>query len=316
MSTHSTTSIWQVGRTAVGELYDRSRILCLVALANLGLAVVFTVLMVLDGRTLLGRNIWTKPWKFATSIAIFTATVGWLLPSISLPNRTERAVATVIGAAMTIEITLIGGQAARGVASHFNSSTPIDTGIYMVMGITITISSIVVGYLLWQVIRRPPDIAPAYLWGIGLGMFVFLIASFEGWLMISRGGHAVGTASDSPGLPLLNWTVTGGDLRIAHFTGLHALQVLPFAGYLAATWDRLTTRGSLFAVGAVTILYSGFTVMTFLQAIAGNPFVATVIAPWLSPAVFAGIILVGSLCVIFGLTVVLHNGSQQGYSVM
>lgn len=313
MSTHPRMPVWQVGRSAVAELYDRSRILCIVALANLGLAVVFTALMFLDGRTLLGRNIWTKPWKFATSIAIFTATVGWLLPSLSLSDRVEGAAATVIGAAMAIEITLIGGQAARGVASHFNNSTPVDTGIYMIMGVTITISSAVVAYILWRIIRRPPSLAPAYLWGIRLGMGVFLLASLEGWMMISQGSHAVGAATDSPGLPLLNWSVTGGDLRIAHFIGLHALQVLPLAGYAAAVWDRVSTRGSLLVVGIVATLYSGFTVGTFLQAIAGHSVVTSVIVPWLSPGPIAGTLLIISLCATLGLALAWQRRMQPQY---
>jgi len=306
-------SAWQAGRDVVAELYARNRVLCVVALANLGLAVLFTVLLFADGRTLLGRNVWAKPWKFATSIAIFTATLGWLLPSLSLTDRVERLATTVVGGAMAIEIALITTQAARGVASHFNDSTALDEGIYVVMGVTITISSAVVAYVLWEVLRRPPDLAPAYLWGIGLGMFVFVLASFEGWLMVSQGSHAVGAATDGPGLPLLNWSVTGGDLRVAHFVGLHALQVLPLTGYVAATWDRLSPRGSLLTVAVVAMLYSGFTVVTFVQAMAGHPLVASAIAPWLSPAILAGLLLIGVVCATLGLALSCQRGTRQRY---
>lgn len=61
-------------------------------------------------------------------------------------------------------------------------------------------------------------------------MFVFVIVSFERWLMVSQGGHGVGVANDAPGIPLLNWSVTGGDLRETHFISLHALHVVPLAG--------------------------------------------------------------------------------------
>lgn len=259
----------------VAELYDRNRVLCTVALCNLGLVVVFTALMQVDGRTLIGRNVWTKPWKFAASIAVFSATMGWLLPSLSLTDRVERLAAYTIGAAIMIEIALISTQAARAVPSHFNRGTALDTAIFALMGSTITISTVVVAYVLWRIVRRPPDLEPAFLWGIRLGLFVFVVASFEGYLMIARAGHGVGAPAGGPGLPLLNWSVTGGDLRIAHFVGLHALQVLPLTGYVAARWPDSSTHRSLGVVGTVAALYGGLVGATFVWALLGNPLLSS-----------------------------------------
>ena len=231
--------------------------------------------MQLDGRMLLGRNVWTKPWKFATSITIFAATMGWILPSLSLGDRTEGLVSYIIAAAMLIEITLISGQAARAVPSHFNTSTPLDAAIFAAMGIAVTINTLVVAYVLWRIIRSPPDLAPAYLWGIGLGLFVFVIASFEGGLMVSQSSHSIAAPADGPGLPLLNWSLAGGDLRVAHFLGLHALQVLPLTGYIIAQRESLSSRQARSIMGIVAMLYSGFTVGTFVQAMLGIPLVSS-----------------------------------------
>jgi hypothetical protein len=220
--------------------------------------------------------------------------MGWILPSLSLTDRVSRLVTYVIGGAMTIEIALISTQAARGVASHYNTSTPMDSAIFGVMGVTITISSVAVGYVLWRVFRNPPDLAPAYLWGLGLGMFLFVVTSFQGWLMVSQGGHAVGAAGDSPGLPLLNWSVTGGDLRVAHLIGLHALQVLPLTGYVVARWNRFSTHQSLATVGVVGTAYGLLTGMTFLLALLGTPLLKSPTLPAISPAVLAAVLLVGT----------------------
>jgi len=263
--------IYRTAASLVAELRDRSRVLFAVALLDLALAVLFTALLAVDGRTLLGRNVWTKPWKFAVSIAVFTATLAWLLPSLSLRTRTERAVTRVVAGAMLVEITLISAQAARGVPSHFNAATTLDTAVFAVMGATITLSTLAVAYALWRTVLDPPPVALAYRWGLWLGLLVFVAASFEGGLMAARGSHAVGVPADAPGLPLLNWSLTGGDLRIAHFLGLHALQVLPLTGYLAARAGRLSSRGALSVVGAVGVLYSALVTATFVLAMRSIP---------------------------------------------
>jgi len=307
-------SVPRAGWNTVQELYRRNHILCLVAAANLTLTIVFTVLMALDGRTLLGRNVWTKPWKFAISIAIFAGTMGWILPSLSLDNRIERAVSLIIGSAMTIEIVLISMQAARGVASHFNDSTPMDTAIYAVMGVTITISSIAVAYVLWRFVRNPPSLAPAYLWGLRLGMFLFVVASIEGWVMVAYSGHGIGVENATAGLPLLNWNLTSGDLRVAHFVGLHALQILPLVGYGAATWERLSTHQSIWIVGAGSLLYGSVTILAFLQAILGHPVVREGLSVSLSPSFLAGCFVIITVGSTLGLATRWHQ-SHQHHSV-
>ena len=269
-------SPYEVALSVGQELRRRSRFLFAVAAINILLAVLFTALIQLDGRMILGRNVWTKPWKFATSIAVFTATIGWLLPSLSLGERLSRRVSYLIGTSMLIEIALISGQAARGVRSHFNGSTLFDTALSLVMVLTITVSTLTVAYVLWQLVRTRPSLSPPYHWGIRLGMLVFVVASFEGYLMIANGAHSVGTAPSAPGLPLLNWKLTGGDLRIAHFVGLHGLQVLPLVGYVAARWNRVSERGALGLVGGASALYGLLLGALFGIAMLGHPLVPAV----------------------------------------
>ena len=60
--------------------------------------------------------------------------------------------------------------------------------------------------------------------------------------MAGRLGHTVGASDGQEGYFLLGWAKSYGDLRIFHFLGLHALQVLSLAGWYLfknETWKML-----------------------------------------------------------------------------
>jgi len=91
--------------------------------------------------------------------------------------------------------------------------------------------------------------------------------------MVVRGQSGVGVLPGGPGLPVLNWSTKGGDLRVAHFLGIHALQFLPIVGWLTNQLKGLSMRAKLTTVAAVAagyILLMGF---VFLQALNGVPLV-------------------------------------------
>ena len=128
--------------------------------------------------------------------------------------------------------------------------------------------------LLLYLVRRPRLPAP-YLWGIRLGLVIFLLASLEGVALVQNGAHAVGVPDGGEGLPFVNWSTKGGDLRVAHFLGLHALQVVPLFGWLlprTAPWARSSALTG--AVLVFAVLYGSVGFALYLQAVAGRPFIA------------------------------------------
>ena len=89
----------------------------------------------------------------------------------------------------------------------------------------------------------------------------------------ANGGHTVGAPDGGPGLPGTGWSAEHGDLRIAHFIGLHGMQVLPFLGWLAARHRYLTSVQTRFAFIAAAS-YTALTLILWWQALRGQSIVA------------------------------------------
>src|SRR5262249_4951115 len=136
-----------------------------------------------------------------------------------------------ISICMLTEIACIAAQAARGTTSHYNVTTPLDAAIFSTMGGMIASNSVFALVLLILFFVRTLEVPRSYLWGIRAGLVIFLAPSGIGGVMIAHGSHSVGVKGGGPGLPIVNWSTEGGDLRAAHFLGLHALQALPIIAF-------------------------------------------------------------------------------------
>jgi hypothetical protein len=190
-----------------------------------------------------------------------------------LDRGRRRFVSLSLVLAMVIEMVLITLQAARGQASHFNQATTFDAVVFATMGVVIAYAAAVAVYVLVRLVREPPAALPRpVVTGIWLGMVVFLVANVEGAVMVAHLGHTVGAPDGGPGLPYLNWSTAAGDLRVAHFVGMHAIQALPLAGLAFAALER---RGALRSAAAATwiaaAVYMAVVVALAFAAFAGVP---------------------------------------------
>jgi uncharacterized membrane protein len=213
--------------------------------------------------TVLNINAWIKPMKFFFSIWIFCWTMGWYLVYLTNKRRT-RIYTWVIVIVMIIEQVIITWQAANGRLSHFNTTTPFYQLLFSIMGgaiVTLTVWTAVIGYSFFK--QKQFDVPMPYIWGIRLGIILFVLFSFEGGIMASRLSHTIGAPDGSPGLPLVNWSKQYGDLRVAHFIGIHSLQLIPLFGYYIARSNRSV---QLFAAG-----YFILTAFLFIQAVQKIP---------------------------------------------
>jgi hypothetical protein len=253
------------------ELYRRSRVLTMTGWIHLGLLAAMLAVSPFDSRLVMGINPWIKPIKFAISITIYVWTVAWLLEYLHVPSWTQRIITWGVSISMLTEIVCITAQAARGTTSHYNVNTSLDAAIFSIMGSMIALNSVLVLVLLILFCIGSYDVPSPYLWGIRSGLIIFLAASAIGGVMIAHGSHAVGVKDGGPGLPIVNWSTRGGDLRAAHFLGLHALQVLPIAGFLIGRHKRWAISQKTAYVLAVSGVYALLIAGLYFQAIHGSP---------------------------------------------
>lgn len=256
------------------HLVERQPVLARFGLVMVAATIPMLLLMAVDDRQVLGVNVWTKPTKFLISIGVYALTLAWTFAFITPERRSgwsARYVVAVTVGAGAFEQVIITTRAALGQQSHFNVGTPADAAWYSAMGIgavALVSTAAVMGVMVW----RSQVLAGARLIGWAGGLLIAgVLGGATGAILSSNGGHWVGEAtSDRTGLPFLGWSTTVGDLRIAHFLGLHAMFVLPFTGWLAyRRWgDRPIAVG---ATWTATILWVGAIGAAFANAQAGNP---------------------------------------------
>jgi len=215
----------------LGNLSQRNYPLFVFGSINLVSAAIFIFLPLFSKINVGGVNAWFKPFKFCASVGIFSWTMAWFTYSIHEPSSIHLfnwAIIILLG----FENIYISIQAARGVNSHFNFTTKFSTILFQIMGLAAAIVALWTGYI--GIIlggSQTENLPDYYIMSIRLGILLFVIFAFEGAAMGARSSHSVGEKEGGSFIPVLNWSRQYGDLRIAHFIGMHALQVLPIMAW-------------------------------------------------------------------------------------
>ncbi|MFD2767138.1 hypothetical protein [Micromonospora eburnea] len=256
------------------------------------LALFSAVALFVDDRLLMGEAIWVKPMKFGFAMGVYGLTLAWLLSKLGRGRRLGWWLGTVFAVAGLLDVGAVVLAAAHGTISHFNNNaepvahtvrTAFSIGVAPLLLITLIIAVLVL-------IQRTGDLAMARALRAGLGlaaasMVVALwlsnsagartVTDANGDPVSMNGGHGIGDP-DGSGMFLTNWSTTGGDLRVPHFVGLHAIQVLllitAILGVLATShgWlrdERVRAR----LVGIAGLAYTGVFAALAWQAKRGIP---------------------------------------------
>ena len=146
---------------------------------------------------------------------------GWLL--------TRAVIASAL-----FEIAYIAYRASRAEPSHYNFETPFSTLMYsQLMGVGATLLVLIpagAGIVAW----RRGAMADPFGRSVTLALIMSgILGLVTGAFLSTHGGHFVGTPAQGAGAwPVFGWSTAVGDLRAAHFVGLHILQILPIAGWI------------------------------------------------------------------------------------
>jgi hypothetical protein len=269
-----------------------------VAWLMLATLVAAVVGLIVDPRVITGQPAWLKPAKFAISIAVYCATLLWLLDFVRGRARLVGIVSWTTAVGLGLEEAIVAAQAFRGRASHFNDDTSLDAALFGVMGATIVV--VFLAALLTAVLLLRQRIAdPVLAWGLRLGVLGSLVGMAVAIPMIVIGGHTVGVPQGGPGLPVVGWSTLGGDLRPAHFLGLHALQAMPLTAWLIGRLS-FSVAQRVRLVWTAGAAYNGVVLVVLWQALRGQPLIA--------PDVITGaaLLLVLGAAAAFAVAVVAH----------
>jgi hypothetical protein len=229
-------------------------------------AAVFLLLTRISKIMLRGVNTWFKPCKFALSIGVFAWTMAWYTAELNAPD----AVVWYSGATIVFlgfEVVYIALQAGRGQLSHYNTTSATYSALTALMAVAAVLATLWTGYM--GLLFFGPAVRPLpgyYVISIRMGILLFVFFAFQGASMGARGTHTVGGPEGTAALPVLNWSTRYGDLRIAHFVGMHALQVLPFLSWYLLKSTTMTLL--------VALLYAALAVFTLARALKGKPLIA------------------------------------------
>ncbi|MFZ6993146.1 hypothetical protein ACO0E1_14750 [Curtobacterium sp. RRHDQ66] len=246
-------------------------------------AVVCLAGLLIDPRTLAADPIWAKPLKFSVSLALYAVTLAWMLSLLQRPvlRRIGWWAGTIGAAASLLEIVVISIQVVRGVGSHFNVSTPTNQLFYQLMAGGVTLMYCATLFVGGAVAVSSTVRDRALTWALRTGLVIALVGLSVGFLMVvptaaqladpssgTYGSHSVRGDDASGGIPLLGWNTVHGDLRVSHFIGMHALQVLPMVALVLPATMRERTRLRIVVLAGSA--YAAVTAIALWQALRGQ----------------------------------------------
>ena len=199
-----------------------------------------------------GPVTWRKPILFGISGGLTSLSLGWAFARLAR-RRGDAVLAWATAVSLLVEVALIDVQRWRGVASHFNRTTPLDSALYDFMGGLILFVTLVCLDLTVRWLWRPPIDMPADMVLAARVGFVLLAVS----CLLGIWASVHGDVRSQAGLPPETFGAAGV-VKFPHGAVIHAVQWLPALAWAAhragiAVRRRLQMVGTA-ALGSVFVL--------------------------------------------------------------
>ncbi len=255
----------------------------LTALTVFSLSVLFISLMglCLDHRLIMAEHPWIKPVKFSASLATYGITMYWLGRYLLNHATAFRKVciASLVGTICELSIILI--QVLRGAPNHFHSGSNVDNVMSWLAALAImpvAYSMIAVFMMLIREPHLPRVLGCALRWGV----FLSVVGCIPGFMMLAPDTVLLSAHHIIPrlhqanqGIPFLGWSTITGDLRVAHFVGIHALQFFPLVALaVMKLFSKFSITRQELLVGNIGVTYLGVIALLTRQALIAEPLVA------------------------------------------
>jgi len=173
-----------------------------------------------------GPVTWRKPILFGVSGGLTALSMGWVWSKLPA-RRGDVPLAWSASIALVVEVGLIDMQRWRGVASHFNRATRLDSVLYDIMGVLILWVTLVAADLLLRSFRQRVAVARPMLLAMRAGLVFFVVSCLLGIWVTVNGELRLGQGLEPDAFGV------AGVPKFPHGAVIHAIQWLPLLAWAA-----------------------------------------------------------------------------------
>jgi len=211
---------------------------------------------------------WIKLTKFSLSFCTYAVVMEWLSKQFFEHSRVFLWSSRSACVGAIVELTILF---TRALLSFHNLADSLlflsSTTLILRLAILPATALIAVTFVLvWKQSSTSAVLRSGLLWATGLALVGCIPALF-----LLAGSDSPASSLRHTGLPLLGWSTTGGDLRIAHFLGVHSLQLMPAVTWLALkSEDKMSRTRQMRFVSNIGFLLLSAIILLTVQGLLGE----------------------------------------------